>query len=868
MLKIFSIFPTGLLFYSQETIAAVATDQISATKSLFKYKRTFTKTAFSFVSSLVFFISTASITQADTLGQRAIYTVKILEGGDAAEVGQCSAFGFGDVSLICGTTPGPLEDNVSVAVPFASPALSGGDGVIDGFAGTFTIETGRADASGNNTFTLDVFQMDPYLGTPGGVFKTTMTPPDGELLGSGTVSAVGDMTLDVSGRTGVAAFFEVSIGIQPWNVDDSATIAGNGDPTTSLWVPFTTGSSSSFDSIIPGAAAFTLTGRPIGDANTDGILDAVMVSAGNIGQAWTGFDGVPYSEAFNVQFVLVSADPVAVDDMVATTQGTPVIIDINNDLIINDSHAAGEALTLDSFTPPVDAVSTLVLTGGETTLTYTPNGALTAALAADSFTYTISDADGQTDTATAFINIGSGTPPTVNNDTVPATEDIAVTFDPVNGAEPGVATDFDADGDTLALCTVCPIPFDAFTANAGTVVSAGGDMLTYTPPTSFNGADTFDYTIHDGNGNTATGTVTVNVAPVNNAPVCTDVSFTTAIDTALDIDVTNDLLSTISAPPLCTDVEGDAVSLAAAGFDPLGTSGGTISSDGAGTLTYTPPAGFEGIDTFTFTATDGVDDAAPNTVTVNVANPNLSNFTMLDQQGNTFGGTNDVLFEWDGTSLNTDDTDTTTNATMASQGPHPFFGSPWFAHHIRMFGPGTYTFDTTCNKADFDAGITSCNRELTKDANGNVIQTQQFLTVTVGTGQVGSLVFFDYTTTEDIDVFLVWDLNAPWDTLGATAPKNQLHTLEAGLPPDVTTDWEMVSTDGDGDGIVGVAMIDGSFIGFSANFNIGPGGTADALPPITGETSDTSLGGSALSGWSILVSLFSLFGLRRLRKNK
>ncbi len=37
-----------------------------------------------------------------TLAQRAVYDMKILVGGDPAEVGQCSAFAFGDISTVCG----------------------------------------------------------------------------------------------------------------------------------------------------------------------------------------------------------------------------------------------------------------------------------------------------------------------------------------------------------------------------------------------------------------------------------------------------------------------------------------------------------------------------------------------------------------------------------------------------------------------------------------------------------------------------------------------------------------------------------------------------------------------------------------------
>ncbi len=43
--------------------------------------------------------------------------------------------------------------------------------------------------------------------------------------------------------------------------------------------------------------------------------------------------------------------------------------------------------------------------------------------------------------------------------------------------------------------------------------------ITYTPAANFSGADTFSYTVSDGNGGTATATVDVDVTAVNDAPL-------------------------------------------------------------------------------------------------------------------------------------------------------------------------------------------------------------------------------------------------------------------------------------------------------------------------------------------------------------
>lgn len=257
--------------------------------------------------------------QAAPLQEGSVYIMKILPGGDSAEVGQCSAFIFGDVRLVCEQPNGPLADNTALGLP----ALVDGNGIAgDGLAGKLTIITGNINASGMIPFVVDEFQMDPYLNTPGGIFKTTMTPPDGFLGGSGSVDALGNMTLDVTGRTGVAEYFENTIGIQPWNFDDSNILQNNGVPVTNQWEPFTTGTSSNFN--LGGGINLTLTGRPIGDANSDGILDAVLVSAGNLGSSWQAFDGTPYTEAFNVQFELISTTVTVAIDIKPGSNTNPV----------------------------------------------------------------------------------------------------------------------------------------------------------------------------------------------------------------------------------------------------------------------------------------------------------------------------------------------------------------------------------------------------------------------------------------------------------------------------------------------------------------------------------------------------------------
>jgi hypothetical protein len=49
-------------------------------------------------------------------------------------------------------------------------------------------------------------------------------------------------------------------------------------------------------------------------------------------------------------------------------------------------------------------------------------------------------------------------------------------------------------------------------------VELSGGFITFTPDAEFNGTGSFSYTVSDGQGGTTTGTVTVNVAAVADAP--------------------------------------------------------------------------------------------------------------------------------------------------------------------------------------------------------------------------------------------------------------------------------------------------------------------------------------------------------------
>jgi hypothetical protein len=138
------------------------------------------------------------------------------------------------------------------------------------------------------------------------------------------------------------------------------------------------------------------------------------------------------------------------------------------------------------------------------------------------------------------------------------------------------------------------------------VINVDG-TITYTPDADFTGSDTFTYTVDDGQGSTDTATVTVTVNAVNDAPAALPDAFTTDDTTALSVPAPGVLSND-------TDVDGDSLSAVLE----AGPSNGTLVLNVDGSFTYMPNAGFSGIDTFTYRASDGAAFSSAVTVTITV----------------------------------------------------------------------------------------------------------------------------------------------------------------------------------------------------------------------------------------------------------
>ncbi|WP_180781829.1 tandem-95 repeat protein, partial [Vibrio parahaemolyticus] len=158
---------------------------------------------------------------------------------------------------------------------------------------------------------------------------------------------------------------------------------------------------------------------------------------------------------------------------------------------------------------------------------------------------------------------------------------------------------FEGDGKVVSL--------DTNNGPANGTVSVNPDgSVTYTPNDNYYGADSFTYIVTSGGVSEST-TVSVDVTPVNDAPVAKDDTAITDEDTPVTIDVL----------PNDTDIDGDKLSIQSASVPE--TQGKVEIVDGK--LVFTPAENFHGDAEITYTITDGaLTDQATVNVTVNAVN--------------------------------------------------------------------------------------------------------------------------------------------------------------------------------------------------------------------------------------------------------
>ena len=228
----------------------------------------------------------------------------------------------------------------------------------------------------------------------------------------------------------------------------------------------------------------------------------------------------------------VNDGPAAVNDAASTAEDTAVTVAV----LGNDTDPDGDGLTVTTVTSPARGGA---IVNPDGTITFTPAANDSGAA---NFSYTVSDSQGASATATVIVTVDAvNDAPVAVNDAATTAEDSAVSI-------AVLANDTDLEDAELTVTGVS-------TPAHGSAVANPDGTITYTPAANYAGADSFTYTIGDGQGGSATATVSVTVTAVNDGPVAANDAATTAEDTAVGIAVlAND-----------TDLDGDSLSVTGVG---------------------------------------------------------------------------------------------------------------------------------------------------------------------------------------------------------------------------------------------------------------------------------------------------------------
>ena len=259
-------------------------------------------------------------------------------------------------------------------------------------------------------------------------------------------------------------------------------------------------------------------------------------------------------------------------------------------VLANDTDV-GDPLTVTTVEAPSHGTTVLNEDG---TVTYTP---VADYFGLDFFNYFITDGNGGTTGAAVALTVTPVSDPPVGvADSYTTDEDT----DLIVGAPGVLGNDSDPDGDELAAELVSP-------TTHGMLILATDGSFRYQPTGDYHGPDSFQYQVYDGQTATSPVTVSINVRSVNDVPIAAGDTY----------DVDEDGTLSIASPGVLgndTDFDNDPLTAVLA----TGPAHGTLSLNANGSFTYTPNPNYNGADSFTYRASDGIATSDPATVAIAV----------------------------------------------------------------------------------------------------------------------------------------------------------------------------------------------------------------------------------------------------------
>jgi RHS repeat-associated protein len=286
--------------------------------------------------------------------------------------------------------------------------------------------------------------------------------------------------------------------------------------------------------------------------------------------------------------ILVDSPPVAADDVLTIQEDPPYP---ESCFVLNNDYDPDIDDTLHVTAVTDGEHGSVAIASNGHHVTYTPDENWNGV---DTFTYTITDSHGRSDTATVAVTVSPVNDyPVAENDTATTDEDTLVDIDVLaNDSDP-------VEGDTVVIQWVG-------TPQSGASVDVVNGKIRYTPMANWNGQESFSYSIIDEQGGTALAVVSITVSAINDPPTATDNTPTTPEDVEIRIPVATD----------DTDPDNGDV-LTVVQVTPAGHGTVTIHPDGD-SVVYTPAPNYHGPDSFDYVVSDGHGGTDTATVYVTV----------------------------------------------------------------------------------------------------------------------------------------------------------------------------------------------------------------------------------------------------------
>ncbi|MCQ9054418.1 tandem-95 repeat protein [Vibrio parahaemolyticus] len=640
--------------------------------------------------------------------------------------------------------------DVEGEVALDSVSYSGGEGIFtDNGDGTFSFAPNQ---NFNGEVNLDVVVVDEDGATASTTANIDVLPiNDAPVSGSLAYSVDEDNSITLSQEQLLAQASDVegdALTATNLVVDGDATVTANDDGSFTITpdanfngdIDITFDINDGTDTIV---ATADLTVNPVNDLpqpedqaftiGEDGVLlftdEDLLEGATDIdgddlsveGVSYTGADGIltdngdgTYSFAPNENFngdvnftfdVSDGTDTVTANiDVSVTPENDPPVagstsytVHEDNSITISDEQLLANSSDIEGDVS-VDSVSYSGADGvfqdnGDGTYTFSPNENFTGDISLD---VVVVDEDGAVDTTTAGITVLE-----VNDPPIAGTTSYTIDEDEVIAisAEQLLANSSDIEGE-VALDSV------SYSGSEGIFTDNGDGTFSFAPNQNFNGEVNLDVVVVDEDGATGSTAATIDVLPINDAPVSGDLAYSVDEDNSIT-------LSQEQLLAQATDVEGDALTASNLVVD----GDATVTANDDGSFTITPDANFNGDIDITFDINDGSDTiVATADLTVNPVNdlpqPEDQAFTIGEDGVLTFTDQDllDGATDIDGDDLSVEGvTYTGADGVLTDNGD----GTYSFAPNENFNGDVNFTFDvsdgTDTVTANIDVSVTPEN---------------------------------------------------------------------------------------------------------------------------------------------------------------